>query len=183
MTALSSPADTERYDGATMALHWLTAFLVIALFALAQTWPFLERGSDERHFLQWTHMSLGVTLAAVIVLRAAWRVTGGDHLPPPYGGVLGLAAKLSHWGLYLLLLAQIVLGFLFAWVGGPIDVFGLFHVPVLIDVGRANVRTVAEIHETVAWIIIVLAGLHALAALVHHYGWRDGVLRRMWPSA
>ena len=39
-------------------------------------------------------------------------------------------------------------------------------------------------HELAANTIVILAAIHAAAALVHHYLWRDGVLRRMlpWPS-
>ncbi len=38
---------------------------------------------------------------------------------------------------------------------------------------------VDEVHDFNAWLIMALAGGHALAALYHHYLLRDGVLRRM----
>jgi len=40
---------------------------------------------------------------------------------------------------------------------------------------------VQEVHATIAWLILALAGLHASAALVHRCLWHDGVLGRMLP--
>jgi cytochrome b561 len=61
------------YDGLTMALHWITAFLVVALFALAEIWGFLPRGTPLRHGMQSLHVSLGLTLAAVFAVRLCCR--------------------------------------------------------------------------------------------------------------
>ena len=47
---------------------------------------------------------------------------------------------------------------------------------------RALRRSTAELHETLATALLILAGLHALVALAHHYILRDGVLRRMLPG-
>jgi len=41
---------------------------------------------------------------------------------------------------------------------------------------------VKELHETVATIGYFLIGLHALAALYHHYVRKDDTLRRMLPG-
>jgi cytochrome b561 len=40
----------------------------------------------------------------------------------------------------------------------------------------------AVLVEQVAWAIVIMAGLHALIALVHHYGLRDNTLRRLLPE-
>jgi cytochrome b561 len=42
---------------------------------------------------------------------------------------------------------------------------------------------VQELHATIGWLILVLASLHASAALVHRYLWHDGLLSRMLPHA
>jgi cytochrome b561 len=41
---------------------------------------------------------------------------------------------------------------------------------------------VKEVHETIGTIGYFLIGLHAAAALAHHYLWRDNTLLRMLPA-
>jgi cytochrome b561 len=53
----------------------------------------------------------------------------------------------------------------------------------LINVDPSLRHTITDVHQVVAWAIILLAALHALAALVHHYVLRDDVLARMLPAA
>jgi cytochrome b561 len=79
-----------------------------------------------------------------------------------------------------LLLAVLLLGIANVWIRGD-SIFGLFTVPKFsLDQGLRH--TVEDLHETVANIVLIVAGLHALAALAHHYFMRDGVLKRMLPG-
>lgn len=179
MTAV--PTDQSRYDRATILLHWLTAGLVITLFLLAEGWGFASR--DIRKAGQSLHISLGILLTVVLIARLLWRGTQGRRLPPATGGLQHLAAKAAHHALYLLLAAQVVLGFLFRWAQGePFQFFGLFDVPAAFAPDHDLADTIGGLHYYIAWTIIILAGLHAAAALLHHYALRDGVLRRMLPG-
>ncbi|MGH8817739.1 MAG: cytochrome b [Achromobacter pestifer] len=175
--------DRARYDRVTITFHWLTVLLVVGLFALAEIWGFLPRGTPTRRLLQSLHISFGLTFAAVFVLRVVWRCFGGRRLPPASSGLLRVASTGVHGLLYLLMATQIVLGFLFRWAQGePFAFFGLFDVPTLIAIDHEQRRFIGGLHDTVAWTIIILALLHAFAALFHHYVLRDGVLRRMLGS-
>ena len=181
MTAAPTNPSARRYDRVTIVLHWLTAVLVVTLFLLAETWGFFPR--DIRKLGQSLHISLGLLLAAVLIARLAWRGSRGRRLPPAASGLQHLAAQAAHHALYLLLAAQVTLGFLFRWAEGePFQFFGLFSVPAAFAPNPDLGRTFAGLHNDVAWIIIVLAGLHAAMALIHHYALRDGVLRRMLPD-
>ncbi|WP_313623093.1 cytochrome b [Achromobacter sp.] len=186
MTTLSpssAPARLAHYDTTTIVLHWLTVVLVLGLFALAEIWGFLPRGTPTRRLLQSLHISFGLAFACVFVLRLVWRLSAGRRLPRATSGWMGAASVGVHGLLYLLMAAQIVLGFLFRWAQGePFAFFGLFDIPTLIPIAHEQRRFIGGLHDTVAWIIITLAALHALAALFHHYVLRDGVLRRMTSS-
>ena len=48
--------------------------------------------------------------------------------------------------------------------------------------GRPLRHELREIHNWIGWTIIVIAALHAAAALYHHYALRDRVLKRMLPA-
>ena len=171
------------YDRITILLHWLTAVLVVALFALAESWDFLRHGSPLRKELHSIHISLGIVLALVVTLRLGWRATRGRRLLSVSAGLMAFAGKAIHHALYLLLAAQIVLGFLLRWAQAEAFMFfGLFPIQFATVKDRALSHALGDLHNIAAWIIIVLAGLHAAAALMHHYILKDGVLKRMLPG-
>ncbi|MBD8213027.1 cytochrome b [Erwinia persicina] len=177
----------QRYDALTLALHWLTAGSVIFLFASAHIWALLERGTPLRKGLQSVHISCGILLATVMVIRPLWRIFSQHRarfaLPPAAGSRLSrVAAHAVHGALYLLLFTQTGLGFMLRWAQQePFTFFGLFHIPAWIAVDPGRRHQLAGWHDNVAWALIILAGAHALAALFHHYVLRDSVLRRMLP--
>lgn len=167
----------RRYDSATILLHWATAVLVVAQWVGAQTIDWFPRGPlrvDARS----VHIVAGVLLAALVAARLLWRATGGRRLPLADKGALNLVAKGTHWGLYALLIAMLGVGLFLAWTRGD-SIFNLFSIPAFDPGNRALAHRVQEVHATVGWLILALAGLHAGAALVHRYLWRDGVLGRM----
>ncbi|MGK3114345.1 cytochrome b [Candidatus Pantoea formicae] len=177
----------QSYDAFSMTLHWITAFGVIFLFASAHIWEQLEKGTSLRKGLQAWHISFGILLALVMIVRPLWRFycQRQSHLavaPAENSALMRIMAHAVHGLLYLLLFTQVVLGFLFRWSQQePFSFFGLFDVPTFIHVDTALRHTLAGLHNNVAWALIVLAGAHAVAALLHHYVLRDNVLRRMLP--
>jgi cytochrome b561 len=180
---LSRPAPTRatapRYDAATVALHWTTVLLVAALWLIGQTiddWP---KGAPRVDYRS-VHMTLGVLLGLVILARIAWRATRGARVAPEGPWILTLAARAVHLVLYGLLCATVSLGVLTAFAQGD-SVYALFTLPTLTPGSRALAHTLFWWHSTCADTLVVLAGLHAAAALMHHLLLRDDTLRRMLP--
>jgi cytochrome b561 len=174
--ALGTPA---RYDGLSILLHWITAALVVALWALGQTIDWFPKGAPKIDARS-THFLLGVTLGIVLLTRVAWRASAGRSLPLADSGWMGFAAKAVHYGLYVLVGATVVLGIFNAWQRGDV-VYDIFTIPQLIPGDLALKRTLEDLHGDFADAVLIVAGLHAAAALVHHYLLRDSVLRRMLP--
>jgi cytochrome b561 len=174
------PVSTEatRYDPATIAFHWTTAFLVVEQWLGAQTidWFHGALKVDARS----VHISLGILLAVLLAARGIWRLSGGRRLPLATGSALGLLAKATHWGLYALIAAMLLVGMFLAWTRGD-SIFNLFRIPAYDPGNRALSEEVQDIHATIGYLILALAGLHAAAALFHRYVWHDGVLARMLP--
>jgi cytochrome b561 len=169
-----------RYDRLTIALHWLTALLVAALWSIGQTIDFFARGSP-RDTYRTVHILLGFTLVLVLLVRLIWRATAGRSLPPADAGWMGTAAKLVHWVLYALLALTLGLGLFNMWVRGDMIV-GFGRIPAF-DPSQPSLReTIEDRHALAANCLVILAGLHAAAALFHHFVLRDGVLRRMKPA-
>lgn len=65
--------------------------------------------------------------------------------------------------------------------GKPIPFFGL-ELPPLIDKNPDLAGQIKEVHETVAVLGYWLIGLHAVAALFHHFISKDDTVRRMLPG-
>lgn len=174
--------DRTSYDLVARALHWLTVFLVLANFLLAETWD--RFGRPTHHLMVTVHMSFGILLAAAVAARIVWRLIPGHQMPPATSGVQELAAKAVHWLLYVLLAAEAVLGFVLRWSGGESMVF--FGLPIPSPMAKVSHPThgfIGDLHHWNGWLIITLAVGHAGAALYHHFVLKDQVLRRMWPSA
>ncbi|HVI29602.1 cytochrome b [Hansschlegelia sp.] len=181
-TRVAAGDDRTRYDDFAIALHWLTAGLVILLFGLAQIWGLFDK--PTRHLLIVGHMSFGIMLTAVIVVRVVWRLMPGHQVPAAVSGWVEIASKIVHYALYALLIAQAVLGFALRWSGDEaMSFFGLLIPPPFAKTSKPVHEAIEEAHELIGWAIVVIAAGHASAALFHHYVLRDDVLWRMLPGA
>ena len=171
----------RSYDATTIFFHWATAILVVAQWLGAQTIDWFPRGPlrvDARSL----HITFGLLLAALLLGRLLWRVTGGRRLPLADAGALNVVAKGTHWAMYALLIAMVLAGMFLTWTRGD-SIFNVFSIPAYDPGNPALKEQVLEVHATIGWIILALAGIHASAALVHRYLWHDGVLARMLPRS
>lgn len=171
----------QSYGVVSIALHWLMAILIIGLFALGLYMTGLDYYHPWYQSAPDLHRSFGILMVALLLLRLLWRISSPS--PEPVGQdprVLQLAAELIHWLFYLLLFAIAVSGYLITTAGGRgIEVFGWFTLPALIS-GIDNLEDVAgDIHWLLAVLVVVLAGIHSLAAFKHHFVDRDSTLMRM----
>jgi cytochrome b561 len=177
MNNATAPA---RYDGVSIILHWATAALVLLQFGSAETWDFFPKA--VRHIMITGHMSFGLILTAVIVLRVLWHLTPGCRTPAAGNQLMDRAAKAMHHTLYALIAAEVPLGFLTRWTDNhPLSFFGLLIASPFGTFSKTTGGFVDEIHDLNAWLIMILVAGHALAALYHHYLLRDDTLRRMLP--
>jgi cytochrome b561 len=180
-TRVAAGADRTRYDAVAVMLHWLTVFLVLAQFGLAELWGFFPR--PARHLMIVTHMSFGILLAAAVAARIFWRLLPGHQVSPAVSGVVELASKAVHHLLYALHVCEAVLGFVLRWSGNEaMSFFGFELPPPFAAFSKPAHDLVGELHEWSGWAIIILAAGHAAAALFHHFVLRDDVLWRMLPG-
>jgi len=173
-----------RYSSALIALHWLTLLLLIAVYALMELRGIYPRGSAARAGMMNWHYMLGLSVLALLPIRLALRRMGGRRPPvhPPLPVMQERLAVLVHLALYAFLLAMPILGWLTLGAQGkPIPFFGL-QLPALTAADKDLGHTLEGIHETIGTLGYYLIGLHAAAALFHHYWTRDNTLRRMLPQ-
>jgi len=180
-TIVMQPAETQglRHDRATIALHWISALLVAVLWMIGQTVDVFPNGPLRIDYRS-VHIVLGVALGAVLLARLGWRLTRRETLPPLDHGVLLAIARVTHWLLYALLVVAVGFGIANVWVRGD-SVFNLFGVPAYDPGNRALMHLIGGWHALAANAVLIVAGVHAAAALFHHYILRDATLRRMLP--
>lgn len=180
---MKSAMPRSRYGRLSIALHWLMLLLIGGVYLCIELKGSYPRGSDTRELLKQWHFMLGLTVFALVWLRLLGRLL----VPPPaITPVLpawqGLLAKLMHVALYALMIGMPLMGWLILSAAGkPVPFFGL-ELPPLIDSNQQLAGQIEEIHEAVGVIGYWLIGLHAAAALLHHFVRRDNTLIRMLPG-
>lgn len=161
-------------------LHWLMAALIVGLLMLGFYMADLPLSPDKLQFYSW-HKWVGVTVFALCVCRVLWRLT---HRPPPYpdsmSRTMQLLAHLGHGGLYVLMIAIPLTGWLMSSAKGFQTVWwGVWPIPDLLSKDKELGHTLQEVHEALNWLLVVMIFGHLAAALKHHFLDRDGILRRM----
>ena len=167
------------YTRTAVSLHWLIAGLIICGFALGWIMTSLAFSPLKLRMFSW-HKWVGITVLGLAVVRGLWRLT---HSPPPFIPMpvwQQLAAQCLHGLLYVLMLAMPLSGWVYSNAAGvPVVYLSLWRLPDLVARNKELAAVWMEVHETCGWALAGAVGLHAAAALQHHFLHRDDTLRRM----
>jgi cytochrome b561 len=170
-----------RYGLVPQFLHWLVVVLIVVQYLLAESADELPAGLEKLTTLA-RHKSLGITIMLIALARIGWRLFDRPPPPPPMPRWQRVAAAATHWGLYALLLALPLTGWMMSSAANyPVSWFGLVQLPDLVMPSKALQDLMHEVHEVLFGALLALAGLHLLAALKHQFVDRDGLLTRMLP--
>jgi len=171
------------YGTAAKALHWLTAVLVALQVTLAlRAWK-LPPGSVKNALLG-QHMSVGLCVLLLTVLRLGWRRKHGTPaLPDSISPRLRGAARINHGLLYALLLLLPLSGWTMVSAAGVApSLFGIVPLPALAAPDSGFHQLLKLVHLALNTLLFIALPLHVGAALWHGLR-RDGVLARMLPGA
>lgn len=172
---------SKRYSGEAIALHWLTAILVVANLVLGLSMVALPISPSK---LQWyfVHKSIGATVFVLTTLRLLWRLYRPAPPPVPMPAWQRRAATVTHVLLYVLLFAIPVSGWVYSSATGVQVVFLRMPLPDLVAKDKALAAGLLTVHQSLNFTLFTLVCLHAAAAFVHHFRDRDEVLWRMLPT-
>lgn len=172
----------DRYGAVAKLLHWLIAAGIVGMIALGLIME--DLAPADRYAATQFHKATGLTILALVAIRIVWRLVNRvPDLPPDMPRHERLLAQGTHYGLYALMVAQPVSGWIMASASRlPIgDVYGLFAIPDLATTSDAVESIAGTVHWALGWAIVALLVLHIAGALKHHFIERDNVLRRMLP--
>jgi cytochrome b561 len=172
----------SRYGSLSIGIHWSMLLLFIAVYACIELRALYPKGSDPREALKTWHFMLGMLAFVFVWLRLAARFSGPTPLiQPALPRLQEISSKLLHLALYALMIGMPLTGWLLLSTSGkPIPFFGL-QLPALISENKDLATQIKAIHEFVGTTGYYLIGLHAAAALYHHFIKRDNTLVRMLP--
>ncbi|MGJ5177169.1 cytochrome b [Bradyrhizobium oligotrophicum] len=171
------------YDPLLRRIHWLTAVLFIAAMLIGLYCGLQPAGTSPRRELLEIHKSLGITLFMLAIVRLIVRArTTAPAAPAAFGRLVRALSQLNHWALYALLLIMPVTGYMFSSAGGySLRYFWTFSWPRLFAGDKAIAHAGEIAHDTLAYAVYLVVGLHIVATLWHEFVKKDDTLARMWP--
>lgn len=173
---------TTRWGHFAQLLHWVIVALILIQVVLALQADELPLGMKKLALLA-RHKSFGMTILGLAVIRLTWRAFNHTPaLPDTLKGYERVLAHVTHWGLYGLLFALPLSGWIMSSARGfPVSWFGLVQIPDLVSRNQGLYDAMVQTHYVLVWVLGGLVLLHVGAALKHHFMLRDDVLKRMLP--
>jgi cytochrome b561 len=170
----------SSYGFVSKNFHWIMAVIILFNFTLGYFMGDLDKG-PLRFFIFNLHKSLGISIIILIILRLFWRLINLVPAPLSQNYLLNKLSKVVHYFFYFILLVVTFSGWTYSSArGGPINVFGLFSVPALVEKNDEIAKIARNIHTLSVYVFITFVAIHILASLYHHYFLKDKTLKRMW---
>jgi cytochrome b561 len=173
--------EAQGYSPAARAFHWLTAALVLTSIPIGITMANADLGSAVEDPLYHLHRSIGALVLMITVVRLVYRLLHpAPPLPADTPPIQRIAARATHWALYVLLIVQPIMG----WIAtsayrAPVLFFWLFELPPIWKEDRPFSEAMFTVHRSIGIVVAALICIHIAAALYHHFILKDYVLKRM----
>lgn len=173
--------EVQRFNPLQRALHWLMAICILSMLFIGV--GMVSTIMPKYLTLVSIHKSLGITILALALIRMVVRLRyGAPALPVDLPEPMKLAAELSHYALYALMIAMPLIGWgMMSAAEYPIVVFGGWRLPPILPQSDHLHALLWSAHYYLAFCFFALVLLHIAAALFHALVRRDGVFEAMAP--
>jgi cytochrome b561 len=175
----------RRYSDTAVALHWITAVLVLTQVVVGFTFAeFMEKGPAKANLFAW-HKTIGALILVLALIRLGYRLA---NPPPPFPTELPrwrrIAAVWNHRAFYFLLIVLPLTG-LIAVSGhspnGTTQLVGGITIPIIPGIGEGTGETSGDVHVILVFTTIALLLLHVGAAIQQQFFEHDRAAGRMPP--
>jgi len=170
-----------QYGTTAKIFHWLIVALLVVQYPIGWLLPDLH--GNMKPPIMTFHVSFGILILILIVLRLAWRLThpvAPESSLPPWQR---LSSEAVHWLLYVLVLATTVTGWLSAsFRGWSISLFYLVPLPMLASENESAAEAFDGWHQAMGWTLLAMVGIHVASAMAHLFIYRDRIMQRMLPG-
>ncbi|MBD3610695.1 MAG: cytochrome b [Gammaproteobacteria bacterium] len=184
----------DDYGRVARWLHWGTAILFLLAYMVVyyRHW-FTERQTAENLISLHLHLSFGITIGVIVILRIIWRNMNERPILEPGPGWQHLLAHLGHYTLYAIMILMPLSGYM--GTGTNTKYFYLFEIPKFSETWLFDVfvwdylgltfeefeKPIDFFHKEImgAWLVWMLIVGHACAAFYHHFKLKDRTLIKM----
>ncbi|MDN3397541.1 cytochrome b [Psychrobacter sp. APC 3426] len=169
-------SNLSKWSVTSRLFHWVSAVLLLVTWIMILLYDNL----DSNLYIG-LHKAFGVSLLFWMIARVINRIFTKAPAPLAMPKWQLIISQLSHFALYAILIAMPLAGVLMSVYGGrPIDIFGLFQIPVFVTPDRGLARFYNDVHTDIIWpMIIAFTVLHVGAALYHQFVKKDNVMARI----
>ena len=174
----------DQYGWVTKFFHWLLFLLIAGLLGSGLYSDSLDR-PDKIPMMINNHKQVGIAVLGLMAFRFLWRLINMSVESFSNSSILRFLSWLTHWLMYLVVMAQALCGILMVQAGNRTVYLLDWQLPHLVGQhGLLGINIAGKVlrqwHEYGGMAILALLGLHIIAALLHHFYWDDDTLRRMW---
>ena len=155
-------AERSGYSGLQIGLHWAIALLIgvnyLVSDGMEETFDGMMEGKAVTGWTPLVHVYVGTAVLILVAFRIFVRFTRGTPGPIQGGTLFDKVGDASHWVLYALMLVVPALGAI-SWY--------------------LKIDQTASLHVLAMNTMIILIGVHSVAALFHQFILKDHLLLRM----
>ncbi|HUB15565.1 MAG TPA: cytochrome b [Acetobacteraceae bacterium] len=171
-----------RFTAVQRLLHWVMAICILSMLFIGV--GFASTITPKYLPLVATHKTLGIAILVLALIRLGVRIRSGTPpLPADLPEPMRLAAHLSHYALYALMIAMPLLGWgMLSAADYPVVLFGGIRLPQILPLNATLHTLLWDAHFYLAFAFYALILLHIAAALFHALVRRDGVFESMAPT-
>lgn len=172
-------ASNTHFSPLARLLHWSMALMIIAMLFIGA--GMVASVSQRHEWLLNLHKPLGIAILVLVVLRIIVRMSSRTPgLPADLPQWQVLAAKLSHYMLYALMLAMPLIGWaMISAAGDPVMLSSSLRLPSIVAADAGVFALLRQAHTWLAYLLFLTVLMHIAAALFHAWVRRDEVLASM----
>lgn len=171
----------SKYGLISKLFHWLSALVIIGLYIMGKWMEDLDYYSQWYTDAPFWHKSIGIMLLSLTILRLGWKFSTLSPEPiKRHNKTIKKISHITHYLMYILLFVAMLSGYLISTADGRgIEVFNLFILPSIGELIPNQEDVAGEVHELATNGVILLAIIHIIGALKHHFFDKDETLIRM----
>src|SRR5277367_3346844 len=172
-----------RFTALQRLLHWLMAVCILAMLFIGV--GMVSTVMQKYLTLVSIHKPLGIAILVLALIRLVVRlIYGAPPLPADLPEPIKLAAHLSHYAFYALMIAMPLIGWaMLSAAAYPVVLFGGVHLPAIVPQSASLQALLWSAHYYLAFAFFALILMHLAAALFHALVRRDGVFESMGPTS
>src|SRR5580704_3382147 len=171
----------KRFTVPQRLLHWLMAICILSMLFIGV--GMVSTVAPKYLTLVQIHKPLGIAILVLALIRLTLRMIYGApalpaDLPPP----IKLAAELSQYIFYVLMIAMPLIGWaMLSAASYPVVLFGSVHLPSILPLNPSLHTLLWHAHYYLAFDFFAFILMHVGAILFHKLIRNDGIFEMMAP--